>query len=292
MSGDEGAGVRPASTEPFTAVTSSFKPVGVVFGQAGTLARRLSIQRAATVGNRTNMCQVIIRNTHKPQDSRDSRDPSAASISRSESLLTTRKTVILTPKRNERIRLEHALGDIWTRDKLPYPGMTTSRSGQIIRASAGSLVRKLSLASMHGPFARRSMSLTTANQRRSNETPPDVRTEAAIGHPKYNMIDETKALNETEDSALTEEPTAERKDEAPPKRRSLTSVDRLVRRGTKKLRRMSMATLDIPIAAEETSSGQIVVEEKLGGRKRWSDPLGLLKSFSTERVRHMFYSSK
>jgi hypothetical protein len=137
------------------------------------------------------------------------------------------------------------------------------------------------------------MSLTTANQRRSNETPPNVRTKAAIGHPKYSMMDETKALNETEeDSALTEEPTAERKDETPPERRSLTGVDRLVRRGAKKLRRMSMATLDIPIAAEETSSGQIVVEEKLGGRKRWSDPLGLLKSFSTERVRHMFYSSK
>jgi hypothetical protein len=293
MSGDEGAGVRPASTEPFTAVTSAIKPLGVVFGQAGTLARRLSVQRAATVGNGTNMCQVIIRNTHKPQDSRDSRDPCAASINRSESLLTTRKTVILTPKRNERIRLEYTLADIWTRDKLPYPGMTTSRSGQIIRAPAGSLVRKLSLASMHGPFARRSMSLTTANQRRSNETPPNVRTKAAIGHPKYSMVDETKALNKTEeDSALTEEPTVERKDEAPPERRSLTGVDRLVRRGTKKLRRMSVATLDIPIAAEETSSGQIVVEEKLGGRKRWSDPLGLLKGFSTERVRHMFYSSK
>jgi hypothetical protein len=93
-------------------------------------------------------------------------------------------------------------------DKLPYPGMATSRSGQIIRASAGSLVRKLSLASMHGPFTRRSMSFTIANRRRSNEIPLDVRTEAAIGHPKYSMVDETKALNEIEeDSALTEELT-------------------------------------------------------------------------------------
>jgi hypothetical protein len=185
------------------------------------------------------------------------------------------------------------LGDIWTRGKLPYLGMATSRSGQIIRAPAGSLVRKLSLASMHGPFARRLVSFTIANQRRSNETPLDVRTEAAIGHPKYSMVDETKALNETEeDSALTEEPTAERKDEAPPERPPLTGVDCLVRRGTKTPWRMSMATLEVPITAEETSSGQIVVEEKLGGRKRWSDPLGLLKSFSTERVRHMLYSSK
>jgi hypothetical protein len=171
ISDSKGTRVHPASTEPFTAVTSALKLVGVAFGQAGTLARRLFVQRAATVGNRTNMYRVIIRNTHKPQDSRDSRDPSAALINGSESLLTTRKTVILTPKRSERIRLEYALGDIWTRDKLPYSGVTTSWSGQVIRASAGSLVRKLSLASMHGTFARRSMSLTTANQRRSNETP-------------------------------------------------------------------------------------------------------------------------
>ena len=268
ISSDEGTRVHPAFTEPFTAVALAVKPVGVVFGQAGTLARRLSVQSAATVSNRTNMCQVIIRNTHKPQDSRDSRDPSAALINGSESLLTTRKTVILTPKSSKRIRLEYALGDIWTRDKLPCSGVTTSWSGQVIRASAGSLVHKLSLASMHGTFARRSMSLTTANQRRSNETPQVVRIEAAIGHPKYSMMDETKALNETEET------NAERKDEAPPERRSLTDDNRLVRRGTKKLRRMFMASLDVPIAVEEASSGQVVVEEKLGGRKRRSNPLG------------------
>jgi hypothetical protein len=95
-----------------------------------------------------------------------------------------------------------------------------------------------------------------------------VRIEAAIGHPKHSMMDETKALNETEET------NAERKDEAPPERRSLTDDNRLVRRGTKRLRRMSMATLDVPIAVEEASSGQVVVEEKLGGRKRRSNPLG------------------
>src|SRR4051812_33776106 len=96
-------------------MTSDLKPVGVIFGQAGTPARRFSVQRAAMVGNRTNMCQVILRNTHKPQDSQDSRDTCAASIARSQSILTTHKTVILTPKRNERIRLEYTLGDVWTR---------------------------------------------------------------------------------------------------------------------------------------------------------------------------------
>jgi hypothetical protein len=293
MSGDEAAGVYPASTEPFTSVSPDLKAVGVVFGQAGTLSRRLSVQRAATVGNRTNMYQVIIRNTHKPQDSQHSRDALTASVNRSQSLLTTHKTVVLAPKRNERIRLEYALGDVWTRDKLPYPGMTTSRSGQIIRASAGSLVRKLSLASMHAPFARRSMSVTTNNHRRSTETLLDVKIESEVDHPKYSIVDESKALNETqEDGAVAEEQIGSQEPEARPERLSLTGVDRLIRRGTKKLRRMSMATVDVPTAAEETSSGRVTVEEKLGGRKRWSNPLGLLKNFSTEGVRLMLYSSK
>ena len=293
ISSDEATGVRSASTEPSTSVRSDLKPVGVCFGRAETLARRLSVQRAATVGNRTNMCQVIIRNTHKPHDSQDSRDPSAAAINRSQSLLTTHKTIILAPKRNERIRLEYALGDVWTRDKLPYPGMTTSRSGQIIRASAGSLVRKLSLAGMRGPFARRSMSLATANHRRSAETLTDVKIEPEIDHSKYSTVDETKTLGGTQkDSAMTEESIGDQEADARPERLSLASVDRLIRRGAKDLRRLSMSTADVSIAAGETPSGQIFTEEKLGGRKRWSNPLGLLKNFSTEGVRHMLYSSK
>lgn len=293
ISGDDTAGVRPASTEPFTAVNSDLKPVGGAFGQAGTLTRRLSVQRAATVGTRINMRQVIIRNTHKPQETHNSRVSSANSIRRSQSLLTTHKTVILAPKRNERIRLEYALGDVWTRDKLPYPGMTSSRSGQIIRASAGSLVRKLSLASMHGPFTRRSVSLTTANRRRSTETFLDVSVESEADHPKYSIVDETKTLNETqEDSVMTEEQAGELEAEGRPERQSLPSVECLIRNGTKKLRRLSLATVGVPMVADETPPGQVDVEEKLGGRKRWSNPLSLLKNFATEGVQHLLNSSK
>jgi hypothetical protein len=293
LSGDEAAKAGPAETAPFTSVIPDLKPVGVVIGHIGTLPRRLSVQRAGTVGNRTNVCQVIIRNTHKPQDSQNSRHAPADSIYRLKSLLTTQRMVVLAPKRSERIRLEYALGDVWTRDTLPYPGMTTTRSSQIIRASAGSLVRKFSLASMHGPFARRSMSLSTANQRRSTETFLDMKVEPGVGHPKYSMVDEAKTLNEApEDSTMTRGQIGGVEAEAGPARLSLTGVDRLIRRGTKKLRRMSMATVDVPTAAEESFVGQVIAEDKLGGRKRWRNPLGLLKNFSTKGVRHMLYSSK
>jgi hypothetical protein len=55
---------------------------------------------------------------------------------------------------------------------------------------------------------------------------------------------------------------------------------------------MSMVTIDVPTAAEEVSAAQAIVEDKLGGRKRWSNPFGLLKNFSTEGVWHMRYPSK
>jgi hypothetical protein len=114
VSGGEDSGVHPISTEPFTAMTSDLKTVQVQCRQARTLARRLSVRGAAKVGNRATACQVIFRNTHKPQNSQDNQCPSAASTSRSQSLLTAHKTVTLTPRRNERIRLKYALSDVDT----------------------------------------------------------------------------------------------------------------------------------------------------------------------------------
>lgn len=58
--------------------------------------------------------------------------------------MTTHRVTVLAPKRSERVRLEQSLSDVYTRDTLPFPGMCLTRGGgNIIRASAGSLVRKL-----------------------------------------------------------------------------------------------------------------------------------------------------
>jgi hypothetical protein len=45
--------------------------------------------------------------------------------------------------------------------------------------------------------------------------------------------------------------------------------------------------------AKDLVDKQQVVEETLGGRrKRWSNPLGMLKGFSAEGLRNILYSSK
>ena len=176
----------------------NLRPCCSVVTEAVWLCRRLSIQRADTVGGRSNTCQVIIRNTHNPQDLQDFRAPSDT-VNRSQSHLTTHRIVVLAPKRIERSRLESCLAGVWTKYKLPYPGMIASRGGQIIRASAGSLVRKLSLASMHGSFGRRSSSFTTASQKSFEAHGDKLKCQAEITdhRPCFGIQKETHSRSVT-----------------------------------------------------------------------------------------------
>ena len=283
----------------------NLKPTGVVFCQAATLARRLSIQRAATVGKQNNVCQVIIRNTHNVQDLHDMRHVPPAPINRSQSHLSTQRIVILAPRRSERSRLETSLADVWTRERLPYPGMIASRSGQIFRASAGSLVRKLSLASMHGTFGRRAASLTLAQQR-SHEAmliaAQEQRAETAVPHvyeiQRKDSLDRLlcKDNSQPQDSAddhtlndiskLSEDFSGTTEDG--------TSLFRTLTK--KRERRLSKAAAELdpesPAQAFYSGTSGEGVEHKFGTRKRWSNPIGMLKNISAEGFRHLLYSSR
>lgn len=81
----------------------------------------------------------------------------ATTINRSQSLLTTHTRIpILAPARSERSRIEGLLSDIWSREILPFPSMTTrSRSEQLVRNSASLMRRKLSKASFTGSFSKK-----------------------------------------------------------------------------------------------------------------------------------------
>lgn len=117
----------------------------------------MSIHRATTVGPNTGRCQVIIKNTNAFKEA-----SSSASINRSQSLLTTNRIPVLAPSRSERIRIETLLSDVWTREILPYPGMTgRSRSEHLVRTSASSMMRKLSVASITSNFTKRSGSMVS-----------------------------------------------------------------------------------------------------------------------------------
>ena len=152
----------------FTSAWFGIRSMGTVFGKpgvfqpsnpkhhslmkVGTIARRLSIHRATTVGPKSALCQVIIKNTSALKDASNS--SSNAAINRSQSLLTTNRIPIIAPSRSDRIRLERLLVDVWTRHILPYPAMTGRTRGEhYVRSSATSMMRKLSVASITSSFS-------------------------------------------------------------------------------------------------------------------------------------------
>ncbi|KAK9771388.1 hypothetical protein SCAR479_11994 [Seiridium cardinale] len=155
-----------------SALSMNIKSLGTVFGKPGSVARRLSIHRATTVGPKSPLCQVILKNTTTMRD--PSNSASEAPINRSQSLLTTTSRIpILAPQRGERARLEAQLSDVWSRKVLPFPGITTrSRSEHLVRTSASTMMRKLSVASITNSFAKRSGNSPSAPTEKANDKEP------------------------------------------------------------------------------------------------------------------------
>lgn len=154
----------------FTSITLNLKSLGPVFGHANSLVRRMSVHRAATLGAKMNTNQVIIKNTQAQKFSDASPSSSPGIIARSQSHLSPNHIQTLVPRRAERIRLENILEDVWTKDSLPFPGMSSRRMENQIRASANSVMRKLSIASIASNFSRRSPSLSNTSNSKSDDS--------------------------------------------------------------------------------------------------------------------------
>lgn len=189
----------------------AIKPMGTVFGKPGeqrlaflsrhkltvkgTVARRISIHRAMTVGPTSVLCQVIIKNTHAFKDLGTS-----ATINRSQSLLTTNRIPVLAPPRADRIRLETLLADVWTREILPYPGMTgRARSEHPVRTSASSMIRKLSVASIASNFTKRSGSLASLHKTVEDDFVKENQAPEIISPATDQKTSDAQALPDTDD---------------------------------------------------------------------------------------------
>lgn len=153
------------------------KSAGSAFSVNIDLVRRLSMRRAATLGPKSSLRQVIIKNTHAQMPGQHGNDDSVQ-VSRSKSHMSSSHMPTLAPRRAERIRLENVLVDVWSRDCIPYPGMATRRPENTIRASANSVMRKLSMASIASNFSsKRTASFSGhINQRPEIGRTPSPRT--------------------------------------------------------------------------------------------------------------------
>ncbi|KAK3310094.1 uncharacterized protein B0T15DRAFT_481585 [Chaetomium strumarium] len=162
------SGQGQAQLENLTFLFLNITALGTVFRKPGTAARAVSIHRATTIGPRSPLCQVILKNTSAEKASAPSGP--ASRINRSQSLLTTNSRIpVLAPSRAERARVEALLSDVWTRDVLPFPGMTVRSKGEhLVRASASSMMRRLSggfTSNLAGSFGRRSASFASVQQK-------------------------------------------------------------------------------------------------------------------------------
>lgn len=153
-----------------SSLSMEMKSLGPVFGHADSLVRRMSVHRAATLGAKPGLSQVIIKNTQaqKLPDTPPTFSPSM--IARSQSHMSANHVPTLAPRRAERIRLESVLEDVWTKDVLPFPGMSSRKTEKQIRTSANSVMRKLSMASIASNFSRRSPSFSSASNPRSEDS--------------------------------------------------------------------------------------------------------------------------
>ena len=106
----------------------------------------------------TRAMRITIRNTHVPlkTDMIGTQNSAFATHDRSNNHVS-QALPTLAPDKNFRVRMEQALSGVWTRDTLPFPAMSASRSGQIFRAST-SIMRRLSKASITSSPSKRSAS--------------------------------------------------------------------------------------------------------------------------------------
>lgn len=168
-----------AAHDLYSSIFLDIKSLGTVFGKQGEftytyrfrwstfltaapggIARKISIHRATTVSPKTPLCNIVVRHTSVDKEVFSSSHPS---INRSQSLLATKgRVTVLAPARADRARVEALLADVWSRETLPFPGMTTrARNERLIRTSAHSMIRKLSATSIASTFTKRSASLAS-----------------------------------------------------------------------------------------------------------------------------------
>ncbi|OJJ49106.1 hypothetical protein ASPZODRAFT_157569 [Penicilliopsis zonata CBS 506.65] len=125
---------------------------------APSLVRKASASALTTLrsDHQRDMLHVRIKKTHFPRGSEETAAQPDGEIERPKVLSSARSILTLTPRREDRIRLEKFISIIYTRDVLPFPGMSLGAADRFTRTTSR-LIRRIS---SHANFSRRSTSLT------------------------------------------------------------------------------------------------------------------------------------
>lgn len=139
-------------------------PLDAIDNRAGILARRTSVRSLSANNPKRQPEQVVIKRTHNPLHDDEVRSRQEAGIVRTRSAVREHAPVILSPLRQDRVRLERSIADIFSREILPFPGMVMGR-GDYLRSQ--SLMRGVPFRT---PFSsRRSVSISKITVSSSDE---------------------------------------------------------------------------------------------------------------------------
>ncbi|KAL7662052.1 Ferric reductase NAD binding domain family protein [Aspergillus niger] len=129
-----------AKLKEYSFLSLELAPLNCGNGPLPLLPRRPSMQALATSRTLPDSQNIIIKKTHCPQKLQMTESVDGE-IERPK-MSSLCPALILTARRQDRILLERAISSFYTRDALPYPGMTLGK-GDIFH-SPGSLMRHLS----------------------------------------------------------------------------------------------------------------------------------------------------
>ncbi|RSL76586.1 hypothetical protein CEP51_009829 [Fusarium floridanum] len=177
------------------------KSLGAIFRRPGTISRTASVSRATTVPHSAQV-HVILRNTSLVKSAANTTGP-VPTVGRSHSLVSSKPRIpVLAPPRSERARLEVLLEDVWSRNIIPFPDtMSIARNEQLMRRSASTMMRKLSIASM----AKRSGSISRkGSEEVASEGLTRQTSKSSVSSFSVFDVDGSRHSNSTKCSTLPE----------------------------------------------------------------------------------------
>lgn len=151
----------PAEPRRFSFSSLDLAPLDRATHAALSLARRSSMHSLSTSLVKPNLQHIVIKKTHCPNFTACARQVEGE-MDRPK-IPSSQSAMILTARRHDRVRLERFISDVYTRDALPFPGMTLAKGDILLRP--GVIMRRR--FSIRPGFGRRSTSLSMPHQRRN-----------------------------------------------------------------------------------------------------------------------------
>ncbi|KAE8379957.1 Dbl homology domain-containing protein [Aspergillus bertholletiae] len=135
---------RPVSLElrGYSFLTLDLAPVDQVMGPEPSLSRTASVNSIAISRAESDLQHVVIKRTHCPHRLGQTAHHVDGEFERPKVSLPG-SPIILTTRRQDRIRLERVISSVYTRECLPYPGMSLAKGDILFRP--GTIMRRLTV---------------------------------------------------------------------------------------------------------------------------------------------------